>query len=149
MPEWAQAQAGRPVDIGGAMVTQQDRIRQLAYDMSPEVRAAERIERRQSAEAGYAAEIADRAMRIEAGQSPRPLSEGASMYILQQGKSSEAEEFRKNTEELRGLRQELKALGTSLRTRAARSDIDARIAEKSARQLALIEAARSASERSQ
>lgn len=174
MPEWAQAEAGKPADIGEAMVTQQDRIRQLAYDMSPEVRAAERIERRQAAEAGYKAEIADRAMRVEAGQSPRPLSEGAAMYILQQGKSDESDEFRKLSDELKKLREQMEKADTGpagqwhmseagknlivmpfardqyeRSQRSERARIDAMIAEKASRQLALIEAARSASERSQ
>jgi hypothetical protein len=149
MPEWAQAHAGKPADIGESMVPASARQAALAVALSPEVRAAERIERRQAGEAAAKAELEDRAMRIAAGQAPRALSEGTAMYVLERGKSAEAEEYRRNTEELRSLRKSLEQLGRGMHTRAARSEIDSKIAEKSARQLSLIEANRIATESGQ
>jgi hypothetical protein len=140
MPEWAQAQAQAAEAIGAGFVTQADRQAQLAAEMSPQGRAAARIERRQEYEAAKGAEISRAAAEYEAGMGGRSISSGAAMRVLESGTGVAADEYRKNTEELRAMRMELKALGRNLLAGRRRSELEASIAEKSVRQLQLIEA---------
>jgi hypothetical protein len=140
MPEWAQTQAQTAEAIGAGFVTKADRQAQMAAGMSMQGRAAARIERRQEYAAANAAEISRAAAEYEAGMGGRGISARAAISILESGKGLGAEEFQKNTEELRAMRMELKALGRNLLAGRRRSELEASIAEKSVRQLQLIEA---------